>query len=74
VDAAFGLAGLVPTGPRPSRADVFGSIDVDYKLFLNVLGTAVFVVLFWLGRGGGSAAHCERHEGDGTGEREAAGV
>jgi uncharacterized membrane protein YraQ (UPF0718 family)/YHS domain-containing protein len=50
VDGLFGAAGLIPTGPRPSRADVFGTLTVDYKLALNVLGIAVFVVLFWLTR------------------------
>jgi len=48
VDAAFGGLGLIPDGPRPSREDVFGSIEVDYKLALNVLGTAIFAALFWL--------------------------
>jgi uncharacterized membrane protein YraQ (UPF0718 family) len=47
VDLVFGLAGLIPTGPRPSRGDVFGSVEVDYKLFLNLLGLAVFVALMW---------------------------
>jgi uncharacterized protein len=48
VDAAFGLAGLIPTGPRPTRTDIFGSIQLDYKLVLNVFGTAIFLALFWL--------------------------
>src|SRR3954463_11291885 len=48
VDAAFGGLGLIPDGPRPSVEDVFGSIEVDYKLALNVLGTAIFAALFWL--------------------------
>jgi len=48
VDGLFGLAGLIPTGPRPSRADVFGSVELDYKLVLNVLGLAIFALLFWL--------------------------
>ncbi len=61
VDGLFGLAGLIPTGPRPSRADVFGSIEVDYKLFLNVLGLAIFAVLFWVSRGRGDAHGCEHH-------------
>ncbi len=47
VAAAFGALGLVPTGPRPSRADVFGHLRVDYKLVLNLLGLAVFGALFW---------------------------
>ena len=33
---------------RPSAEDVFGSIEVDYKLVLNVAATAIFVVLFGL--------------------------
>jgi uncharacterized protein len=48
VDAAFGALGLIPTGPRPTRADVFGSIKLDYKLALNVLGLAIFAALFAL--------------------------
>src|SRR4051794_1437933 len=48
VDGIFSAAGLVPAGPRPSRGDVFGSIQVDYKLALNVLGAVVFAVLFRL--------------------------
>jgi hypothetical protein len=47
VDLVFGLAGLIPTGPRPTRADVFGSVQVDYKLFLNLLGLAIFAALMW---------------------------
>jgi uncharacterized protein len=61
LDGLFGLAGLIPTGPRPTREDVFGSIEVDYKLFLNVLGLAIFAVLFWVSRGHGSAHGCEHH-------------
>ena len=61
VDGAFGLAGLIPTGPRPTRTDIFGSVEVDYKLFLNIAGTAVFAVLFWLTRGRAQAAHCAAH-------------
>jgi uncharacterized protein len=48
VDGLFGAAGLIPSGPRPSRADVFGSIGVDYKLVLNALGAAIFAFMFWL--------------------------
>jgi uncharacterized protein len=50
VDGLFGAAGLIPSGPRPSRADVFGTLAVNYKLFLNLLGVAVFIALFWLTR------------------------
>jgi uncharacterized membrane protein YraQ (UPF0718 family) len=48
VDGLFSLLGLIPTGPRPTRADIFGSVQLDYKLALNVLGLAIFSVLFWL--------------------------
>src|SRR3954447_12268035 len=50
VDGLFGLIGIVPT-ERPSRADVFGTIEVDYKLFLNIFGVFIFAGLFWLTRG-----------------------
>ena len=50
VDLLFGWAGLIPTGPRPTRSDVFGSVQVDYKLFLNLLGLAIFTTLFRLTR------------------------
>src|SRR6478672_10507991 len=42
VDGLFNVAGLIPTGPRPSRGDIFGTITVDYKLVLNVIGIAIF--------------------------------
>jgi uncharacterized membrane protein YraQ (UPF0718 family) len=61
VDGLFGLVGLVPTGPRPSRTDVFGSIGLNYKLVLNVAATAIFLTLFWLSRGGSTSSHCEHH-------------
>src|SRR6476661_5325629 len=47
VDAAFTALGLVP-GVRPTRDDIFGSIQLDYKLVLNVLGLIVFAALFGL--------------------------
>jgi uncharacterized membrane protein YraQ (UPF0718 family)/YHS domain-containing protein len=47
VDVVFGAAGLIPD-TRPSRADIFGSVELDYKLALNVLGTVIFAALFWL--------------------------
>jgi uncharacterized membrane protein YraQ (UPF0718 family) len=61
VDAVFGIAGLIPSGPRPTRMDVFGTIAVDYKLFLNILGTAIFIALFWLNRGRAQSHHCGHH-------------
>jgi hypothetical protein len=44
VDGLFSLAGLIPSA-RPSREDVFGSIELDYKLVLNVNALANFAAL-----------------------------
>jgi len=63
VDGLFGLAGLIPTGPRPTREDVFGSIEVDYKLFLNLVGLAIFAALWWVSRGHSGMDHCTHHGG-----------
>jgi len=49
VDGLFSVIGIVPHS-RPTRADIFGSVQVDYKLFLNVLGAAIFAALFYLSR------------------------
>ena len=48
VGGLFSLLGAIPSGPRPTRADIFGQITVNYKLFLNALGIVVFVALFWI--------------------------
>ena len=48
VDGLFSAAGLIPTGPRPTRGDIFGTIAVNYKLLLNVLGLVIFGALLWL--------------------------
>jgi uncharacterized protein len=45
VDGLFSTANLIPTGPRPSRADIFGSVQLDYKLVLNLLALIVFAAL-----------------------------
>jgi hypothetical protein len=66
VDGVFGLVGLVPTGARPSRTDVFGTIGLNYKLALNVVATAIFIALIWLSRGGSASQHCEHHSGTDT--------
>jgi uncharacterized membrane protein YraQ (UPF0718 family)/YHS domain-containing protein len=46
-DGIFGAAGLIPH-VRPTRADIFGSVKVDYKLFTNVLGATIFIAFFAL--------------------------
>jgi uncharacterized protein len=48
VDGVFSALGLVPEGPRPSREDVFGSVELDYKLVLNVVGAVIFAALIGL--------------------------
>ena len=48
VDLVFGAVGLIPGGARPTREDVFGSVQVDYKLALNILGAVIFITLFAL--------------------------
>jgi uncharacterized protein len=48
IDVVFGALGLIPGGARPTRTDIFSTISVNYKLFLNLAGLAVFAGLFWL--------------------------
>jgi uncharacterized membrane protein YraQ (UPF0718 family) len=60
VDGLFSLVGLIPSA-RPTRADVFGSVQLDYKLVLNVVGLVVFASLTYLTvRGGGEAARADQ--------------
>ena len=54
IDGAVRRARPDPDRPRPSRADIFGTISVDYKLFLNLLGLAIFGALLWLTRARGA--------------------
>ena len=69
VDLVFGLAGLVPTGPRPTRTDVFGSVGLNYKLVLNLVATAIFAALFWLSRGPTADSTCHHHNLDGSSQQ-----
>jgi uncharacterized protein len=48
IDAVFSALGLIPTGPRPTRADIFTGVHFDYKLFLNLAALAIFVALMAL--------------------------
>jgi uncharacterized protein len=60
IDGLFGGLGLIPGGTRPSRGDIFGSVRVDYKLFLNIVGLVVFAGLYYLTlRGGGTDPVCD---------------
>jgi uncharacterized membrane protein YraQ (UPF0718 family)/YHS domain-containing protein len=47
VSVLFNAAGLVPS-LRPTRADIFSAVKIDYKLFTNLLGLAIFAALFAL--------------------------
>ncbi len=64
VDGLFSAAGLIPHA-RPSRADIFSGVTVDYRLFTNILGAAIFAALFALtlrGSSGGGASHGHAHD------------
>jgi uncharacterized membrane protein YraQ (UPF0718 family)/YHS domain-containing protein len=47
LNGLFSGLGLVPS-TRPTRADIFGTVTLDYKLVLNLAGAGVFAALFWL--------------------------
>jgi YHS domain-containing protein len=47
VDGLFSATGLIPQ-TRPSRADIFSQVKIDYKLFTNIVGVAVFAAFFAL--------------------------
>jgi hypothetical protein len=58
IDGLFSALDLIPK-TRPSTEDVFGSVEVDYKLVLNVITTIGFGALFWLsGRRGARDPVC----------------
>jgi len=48
IDGVFSAVGLIPTGPRPTRGDIFSAVHVDYKFALNILGLVIFTAMFWL--------------------------
>jgi uncharacterized protein len=54
IEGLFHLLGLIPSGPRPSRAAIFTGISVNYKLVLNVIAVAVFGALMLLTRSRGA--------------------
>jgi len=47
VAGLFAVFGALPS-TRPSRSELFGTIQLDYKLVLNVLGVVIFAALFGL--------------------------
>ena len=62
VAGLFSLAGLVPHA-RPTRAEIFSGVQLDYKLFTNLAGLAIFLGLFALTvrPNAGSSAHPHGH-------------
>jgi hypothetical protein len=48
VQLLFSGLGLIPSGARPSRSDIFTGVHVDYKLVLNAVGLLLFAALFGL--------------------------
>jgi uncharacterized membrane protein YraQ (UPF0718 family)/YHS domain-containing protein len=47
VDGLFSLVGLIPE-TRPTKSEIFGSIELNYKLVLNLIALVVFSALFYL--------------------------
>jgi uncharacterized membrane protein YraQ (UPF0718 family) len=56
VDGLFSLAGLIPD-TRPSRSDIFGSVELDYKLVLNLIAAVIFAALIYLTTRRGEPEH-----------------
>jgi YHS domain-containing protein len=48
VQGLFHLFGLIPTGPRVARGDLFPGVRLNYTLVLNVIGSGLFAALFAL--------------------------
>jgi uncharacterized membrane protein YraQ (UPF0718 family)/YHS domain-containing protein len=48
IGAVFSAVGLIPSGVRPTRTDIFSGVAVNYKLFLNLAAVAVAGALFGL--------------------------
>jgi hypothetical protein len=60
---ATGLGARLPVPTtRPSRGDIFGSVQLDYKLALNSIALVVFAVLFSLAKQTRAAHAAERPE------------
>jgi len=47
VDLGFSALGLIPA-TRPTHAQIFSPLGLDYRLFVNALGVVVFAALFTL--------------------------
>jgi hypothetical protein len=47
VDGVFSWLSLIPDS-RPAREDIFGSVELDYKLVLNAVALVAFAALFYM--------------------------
>jgi uncharacterized protein len=47
VDGLFSLVGLIPE-TRPTKSEIFSSIEFNYKLVLNLIALIIFGALFYL--------------------------
>jgi uncharacterized membrane protein YraQ (UPF0718 family)/YHS domain-containing protein len=44
IDGLFNVAGIIPTD-RPSTEEVFGHVEADYRMWLNLIALIVFAIL-----------------------------
>jgi uncharacterized protein len=68
VTLGMDLVGAIPSGPRPTRAGVFGAVHVDYKLALNLVGLVIFGALFWLTTRGVNEPRCGMRDSGPSGD------
>jgi uncharacterized protein len=61
VDGVFALAGLIPE-TRPTRAEIFEPIELDYKLVLNLIALLAFAALMYMSRRRGAGMRAERSQ------------
>lgn len=47
IDGLFSLTGIIPT-ERPSTEEVFGHVEADYRMWLNLIALVVFAILISL--------------------------
>jgi hypothetical protein len=62
IDGLFSVLGLIPSGAQPTRDDIFGSVQVDHKLVLDLLGVVVFAMHLLAYAASGRDGYGARHE------------
>lgn len=63
IDVVFGALGLIPH-QRPTTDEIMGSIELDYKAALNLLGLIIFAALLTLARRASGHTHAHHHGSD----------